>query len=126
MSDNEEYDPFQEDNEIDQSYARPRSLDTLDVGVAYPILRLFQKQSRFKENNEYPMNTVVQYMENGLKFQTILPKKHNNKSEQWITSMNKLAENNMGPKLVVYGKPTLGFEYELLRHTQGNVCSCHS
>lgn len=124
MSDSENFDPFQEDNEIDQAFARPRALDTLDQGTAYPIVKLFPQQSKyFDENNVKPMNTIVQYFENGLKFQTILPKKHNNKSEKWFKAMNALAERQMGPKLVVYGRPSMGFEYELLRHTQGNILS---
>ncbi|KAK3929764.1 ATP-dependent DNA helicase [Frankliniella fusca] len=111
-----EYDPFAE---LDDNFARARPINTVTPGKEYKVTNFLQMRSTWKDaEGSYPMNTLVQYYEEGLKFQSILPRKFNNKPLKWIETMNKLIENKMNPKVVYYGTVSLGYEVDLLRHTQ--------
>ena len=94
-----DYDPFADQH---SNYARPRRNEALEKGKCYEIIQVMKKLSDFKnaKTGHCPHKTIVQYVDAGLKFQTILPKSFNDKSDHWIEAMNKLIQNNINPKLV--------------------------
>jgi hypothetical protein len=115
-----ENDPFEELETQEDVFARARPINTLVPGKAYKLVHFSQMKSQWPDaDRNFPMNTVVQYFDKSLKFQSILPRKLNNKEERWIEAMNKLIKHDVGPKLVYYGTLSLGYEVDLLRDTQG-------